>query len=280
MPANRDWTIIEVELIVADYFSMLGKELEGKEYSKADHRRNLKLLLDGRSDGAVEFKHQNISAVLINLGLPFIKGYKPKGNFQQILEHQVISHIVSQKSILEPKFIQFAESLSSNPQVINYNAMLDEPPVRQPLVAEPEIAYERKPIKINYLEREQNNLALGQMGEQLIINYEKWRLMQLGKEILADKIEWISVYDDGAGFDILSKNENGTDRYIEVKTTKLTKETPIFFTKNEYEFSVKKSEDFHLYRLFNFNVTPKCFIVNGSFDQFCKKEAVQFKGYF
>jgi hypothetical protein len=280
MPTTNDWTNTEVELIVADYFSMLEKELTGQEYNKTTHRRNLKPLLYNRSDGSIEFKHQNITAVLINLELPFIKGYKARPNYQKILEHKVISYIANQKTILEPKFIQFAESVGFDFLETNFNLMLDVPPEKETLVSEPEIAYEKRPIKINYLEREQRNQSLGLRGEQLIIDYEKWRLIQSGKESWADRIEWVAEFDDGAGFDILSKNPNGTDRYIEVKTTKLTKETPIFFSKNEYEFSINKSEDYHLYRLFNFSVTPKLFIVNGSFDQFCKKEAIQFKGHF
>src|SRR5262249_16890300 len=40
-PAPKDWTQQEVGLIVADYFTMLEKELLGKEYSKAAHRRSL-----------------------------------------------------------------------------------------------------------------------------------------------------------------------------------------------------------------------------------------------
>jgi hypothetical protein len=283
MTTSSDWSITEVELIVADYFLMLQKELTGQDYNKTTHRRNLKLLLNNRSDGSIEFKHQNISAVLIKLGLPFIKGYKSRPNYQQILEQHVISHIAIQKSILEPIFIQFAASLNAGFQQINFNVILDTAPFQREkknLILEPEIAYERKPIKINYLEREQSNVSLGQSGEKIIIDYEKWRLIEAGKESWVDKIEWVSQFDDGAGFDILSKNPNGTDRYIEVKSTKLTKETPIFFSKNEYEFSLHKKEDYHLYRLFNFSESPKLFIVNGSFDNFCRKEAINFKGYF
>ncbi len=61
-----------------------------------------------------------------------------------------------------------------------------------------------------------------------------------GKEKFAEQVRWISKEKgDGAGFDILSRNLNGTDKYIEVKTTKLAKETPIFFSKNELDFSFK-----------------------------------------
>ena len=63
-PAYTDWSQEEVGLIVADYFTMLENELLHKEYSKAEHRRSLAPKLGGRSEGAIEFKHANISAVL------------------------------------------------------------------------------------------------------------------------------------------------------------------------------------------------------------------------
>ena len=63
-PARKDWSEQEVGLIVADYFTMLEKELLGKPYSKTEHRRSLAPKLGGRSDGSIEFKHANISAVL------------------------------------------------------------------------------------------------------------------------------------------------------------------------------------------------------------------------
>jgi hypothetical protein len=72
-----DWTLSEVEAIVADYFSMLEEELSGRAYSKADHNRRLQVRI-GRSKGSIEFKHQNISAVLINFRQPFIPGYLPR----------------------------------------------------------------------------------------------------------------------------------------------------------------------------------------------------------
>ena len=259
---------------------MLADELSGIAINKTFHRINLKTLLHNRSDASIEFKHQNISAVLIKLGLPYIKGYKPKWNYQQILQEKIIKYLSIQKGSLEPYFLQFAESQNITSPNVNFNSFVDIPPEKQSLFLEPEIKYEHKPIKINYLEREQRNSSLGAKGEGLIIEYERWRLIALGKNSLANKIEWVAQNDDGAGYDILSKNENGSDRYIEVKTTKLSKETPIFFTKNEYEFSQTKKEAFYLYRLFNFNQIPKMFTVHGSFDDFCIKESIQFKGYF
>lgn len=74
--AGTDWTDDELDLIVANYFAMLADEIARRPYVKAHHRAALVKLI-GRSHGSVEFKHQNISAVLEELGLDWIKGYTP-----------------------------------------------------------------------------------------------------------------------------------------------------------------------------------------------------------
>ncbi len=50
---------------MADYFAMLAKDIVGAHYNKAEHNRSLREQLPHRSQGSVEFKHQNISAVLL-----------------------------------------------------------------------------------------------------------------------------------------------------------------------------------------------------------------------
>ncbi|WP_241557473.1 hypothetical protein [Croceibacterium ferulae] len=81
MPAGSDWTSAEIDGIVVDYFAMLAEELAGRSFSKAQHRRALQGRID-RSEDSIEFKHQNISAVMLGLGQPWINGYKPAANFQ------------------------------------------------------------------------------------------------------------------------------------------------------------------------------------------------------
>jgi hypothetical protein len=77
--SGADWSPEELKLIVDDYFSMLRDEQAGRPYSKTQHRRALMEQID-RSDGSIEFKHRNISAVLIELGFPRVEGYKPAWN--------------------------------------------------------------------------------------------------------------------------------------------------------------------------------------------------------
>jgi len=277
---SEDWSIGEVDFIVADYFSMLIDEIAGTPINKSNHRKILKELLNIRTDGSIEFKHQNISAALIKLGLPFIKGYKPMANYQHIIESSILKHISNFKDQLEPFFIKFSDSTNLLFQDSHFEEFLVPPPELNNILKEPKASYIKKPFKINFLEREQNNSSLGLLGEELVFNYEKYRLISSGKNGLASKIEWISKYDDGAGFDILSKNIDGSDRYIEVKTTKLSKDSPFFFSKNEYDFSRSNHIQYFLYRVFNFNDMPKMYFFKGCYDTFCNIEAIGFKGSF
>lgn len=275
---SDSWSNIEVELIVADYFNMLSAELKGEAYSKAEHRRALLPLLAGRSEGSVEFKHQNISAVLINLGQPYIKGYLPRFNYQKILEDKVIDYLILKPGI-ENQFKVFAEKQIIKPKKeVNFKKFIFDLPIITN-VSEPETIYMRNPIKINYLEREQSNRNLGNSGEELVLEYEKWHLIRSGKGKFAEQIRWISKEEgDGAGFDILSKHLNGKDKYIEVKTTKLGKETPFYFSRNELNFSQEHSDYYHLYRLFNFEDDAKMFIRNGGLDSICHIVPINFRG--
>jgi hypothetical protein len=276
-----NWTKEEVQLIIQDYFAMLQMELQNRPFNKADHRRALIPLLHNRNNSSVEFKHQNISAVLINMGLPFIKGYKPRFQYQKLLEEEVLKYVSLEKKELEKDFEIFSDKaniLLPDFSLLDFGKIVTNEPALSNIVEE-EIQY--KPIKINYIEREQNNRTLGEKGEELIMHYEKWRLIHFGKIGLSDKIEWVSKEKgDGLGFDILSKNTNGTDRYIEVKSTKLTKETPIFITSTELAFAKKNSSNFYMYRVFNIAKSPSIFIRNGEYNNYCSIKPQSYKGFF
>lgn len=98
---GEDWSHEEVEATIADYFDMLDKELRGLDYNKTGHRRHLASLLNKRSDGAIERKHQNISAVLIELGFPYIAGYKPLRNYQQLLYDVVSERLADSRNLVD-----------------------------------------------------------------------------------------------------------------------------------------------------------------------------------
>lgn len=78
---NRKWTDVEIKASVDAYIDMLEREVNGQKINKALENRILRTgALAGRNDGAVEYRMQNISAVLEQMGRPRIVGYKPAGH--------------------------------------------------------------------------------------------------------------------------------------------------------------------------------------------------------
>lgn len=274
-----DWTQEEDELIVADYFAMLTKELAGERINKAEHNRNIRKFI-ARPRGAVEWKYQNISAVLVDLGMPYINGYKPASRYQKALVDVVNAYRRAHPE-LEILFDQFASKpVKVDTLKLDFAKILEDLPKPRSGVKEPTLSYGRA-VKVNYLEREQRNQIVGKSGEEIALEFERWRLIKAGKESLADKVEWVSqTQGDGLGFDIRSWSENGKDRFIEVKSTKLTKEAPIFFTNAEYTFARDHRDRFYLYRVFNLQKEPRLFMVKGAYDEFCRPTPIQYKGYF
>ncbi len=84
MATGTNWTREECRELLKDYFEMLDLELAGEKYSKAHYRKALMRRID-RKKGSIEFKHMNVSAVLRDLGEPYIVGYKPAPHKQTML---------------------------------------------------------------------------------------------------------------------------------------------------------------------------------------------------
>ena len=276
----KNWSDSEVEAAVADYFRMLHLELSGQKYNKTQHRLALMEQLNNRSEGSVELKHQNISAVLIEMGIPYIDGYKPRFNYQRTLLPAAVTDYLKNHPELQALFAEDSEAAPLIPTVEDFLALLEEPPApsrqKAPSVAEPRPMY--NPSGGNYLEREARNQLLGEVGEQFVVNFERARLIHVGKDTLADRIEQVSMtVGPSAGFDIRSFEEDGSDRFIEAKTTKYGKNTPFFVTPNELRFSQENSSRYFLYRMFRFRETPRLFVLHGQLDERCILEPSEYK---
>src|ERR1700675_3363300 len=98
---GTNWQDDELDAIIADYFAMLAADLSGQPYVKSRHSAALMVQI-GRTHRSVEFKHQNISAVLDELGMPWIPGYKPKRNYQNAIFDAIDRYLTANPAILEP----------------------------------------------------------------------------------------------------------------------------------------------------------------------------------
>ncbi len=272
-----DWTRQEVEVIVDDYLSMLASELAGTPYNKAAHRRALLPLLNGRSEQSIEFKHANISAALLDAGFPYIPGYKPRSNYQALLA-EVLAERMAGAAQLQEVAAADADRPIVVPEVDDILAVLTDAP-KSAGGGHKAAETPRPTIRLptNYIEREARNRSLGAAGELFVLNYERARLIHIGKGALAGRIEHTSkVRGDHEGYDILSFDESGAERLIEVKTTKYGAETPFFVSRNEVSTSERCASLYHVYRLYGFRQAPKLYTLPGAISQSCQLSAASF----
>lgn len=285
MAAGEDWSVEEVRAVVTDYMAMLKFELAGQAYSKTDHRRALLPKLDGRNEGSIELKHQNISAVLQDLGHFWIPGYKPRSNYQAKLATEVESWIGINPE-LDRYALAAAESPAATPEVMDFSKFRVEKPQSAYKASEYGVQeaqakyaeYARVGRKHDYAAREARNSSLGKAGEELVVKYEQYRLSNLGYDRLAGKVEHVSkTQGDGLGFDVLSFDTEGHEKFIEVKTTAFAKETPFFASSGEVTFAKQNADRYSLYRVFEFKKRPRFFALPGSIAEQCSLEPITFR---
>jgi hypothetical protein len=257
---GTDWTTDEVAIAVAEYFFMLANEWAGRDYVKAEHRRRVEEQT-GRSPGSVERKFANISAVLDEIGVPWIWGYKPYHNFQNALVEAVDRHL-----------IQFPDVFAGGAPAPNVStkAALDRPAEQDVFIEAPSLiakdsaarlpSIRRLISKYDPAARDKRNRALGVAGEEFVLDYERDRLERLGCSKLAGDVRWVSQEDgDGTGYDILSFTPSGQERLLEVKTTCGHECTPFWITRRECEVAIKHEQSFRIRRVFHFRNGPQMF---------------------
>ena len=254
--SNRPWTDEENDLIVADYFAMLVDDLAGKRLNKAASYRQLADGMD-RSAKAIEYKHQNISAVLKALGETWLTGLAPAFNFQSSLEDAVLRWMNSHPEwVLRAPGNRPSTGLHDAAQIwIGTPPTLSNQPPPQELDLMLRIAR-----KSDVAGRDERNRVLGRAGEERVLAYERSVLRSAGRDDLARKVRWVSEEDgDGAGYDIASFEQDGRSRLIEVKTTNGWDRTPFHITRNELAVAEERRAEWCLFRLWNFSREPKAF---------------------
>jgi hypothetical protein len=250
---GTSWRDDELDAIVEDYFAMLGAELSGQPYVKSHHSAALMARI-GRTHRSVEFKHQNISAVLDELGLPWIPGYKPKRNYQGAILDSIDRYLSLHGGILG-----YAREQPRPPT--EETGIFVERPARAPKVERPG-RLETLIRKFDPVERDHSNRALGKAGEKFVLELEQENLLNAERPDLAKKVRWISIEEgDGAGYDILSFDSGGRTRLIEVKTTNGSARTPFFLTRNEHQTAAAGADSWQLYRVHLFAQKPRIFTI-------------------
>jgi hypothetical protein len=255
---GKDWQDDELDAIVADYFVMLRADVKGQPYVKSRHSAALMEQI-GRTHRSVEFKHQNISAVLDELGMPWIPGYKPKRNYQNAIFDAIDRYLTKHPDVT---------NLSARPDVQPASSaqIFVNPPARSEAADQIPERLQRLVRKFDPVERDFVNRSLGKAGEEFVVSLER-RQLEAERPDLARKVRWVAAEDgDGAGYDVLSFTRQGRERLIEVKTTNGSARTPFFLTPNECDFAAQRPNDWCIYRVHLFAKEPRIFTISPPLD--------------
>ena len=128
----------------------------------------------------------------------------------------------------------------------------------------------------------EENKELGDAGEKFVLEKEKEFLKSRGRGDLAEKVEQVSLKHDGCGYDVLSFELTGEEKFIEVKTTEGKTRNAFELTSNEFKVS-KQSQNYWLFRVSKFNKEDKvgeikCFKapLEDHFDLTCSRYTVTY----
>jgi hypothetical protein len=207
-----------------------------------------------RSEGSIERKLQNISAVLDLLGAEWINGYKPLAHYQDALVSAVEYGLG-----LEPSFLYPASGETQLAGLGEDGILIPPPPLsdRDKTLTQ---AVRRLVGKFDPAERDARNRELGKAGERFVVAFERGRLRRAGREDLANEVRWVSDLDgDGFGYDVRSFEPDGEERLLEIKTTCGHERTAFWLTRREIDVAAEKSETYRIRRVFHFRNRAQMF---------------------
>lgn len=148
------------------------------------------------------------------------------------------------------------------PIIVNSNITLEEDEIK-PNIPVTEYVYKGRTRKTDFIEKIMRQSRIGKAAEKIVYEHEVERIREIDPSHI-DKVIWVSNIDgDGAGFDIKSINIDSsgviTDKYMEVKATSCSKETPIEISRNEVGCSKHFANEYIVYRLYDFKASDKIF---------------------
>jgi len=201
----------------------------------------------------VEFKCENLSAVLEKLGMQWIPGYKPARHYQSAIAEALSRYLASNPAALE------LPALSPQIPLTPTSVFVPPPPPSEQQEQMP-ATLRRLIAKYEPVERDRRNRALGRAGEEFVVELERRQFAGLGRRDLSRNVRWIADEEgDGAGYDVLSFAPTGGERLLEVKSTNGSARTPFFISRNELEVSKERPKDWRIYRVHLFATAPRVF---------------------
>lgn len=246
------WSLAECEITADAYFQSLRKKLNKESFNRQQAIRDVSKVVQ-RTEGAIDYKFQNIDAILSKAGLPRLND-AIASKVQTLLEYVV----------LDPLAKRFATAVETQNTIATPSGQVFVP---VPTIAKPRRTKERLATtiaKFEFSEVEEKQREIGRLGEQFVLRVERDRLSACGRDDLAGQVKWVSdEIGDGLGYDIESFDDEGAVIFIEVKTTNQGPQSPFFITANELLAASRLGPRFRLYRVFNLSGSPQIYVLQG-----------------
>jgi hypothetical protein len=224
----------------------------------------------------LEFKFENISAVLNQLELTWLTGYVPAGNYQRRLEDRVLDVLIADRLLADAlRRLDQAVPLPP-PAALATEDVQVEPPAGAVSTAG---AYERSRLVPGgwIASHDESNKKLGADGERWVVELEREMLRRGGRADLAARVDHVaSRLGDGLGFDVLSFDLRGNELRIEVKTTRSGRNTPFVLTRNEIRISKEDPGSYRLYRVFDYGPEARVYVLEGDLELVLELTPTQF----
>lgn len=145
-----------------------------------------------------------------------------------------------------------------------------DPPDRKKRKSKVSTEVKDEPKNRDFKKAAKENSMTGNLGEKLVLDYEKAKLRSLAINDVDEKVFLTSSkkekYGNAYPCDIISYDpKTGKEVFIEVKTTRSRINTPFFISAEEVKFSVEHEKEYVLYRVFDAlkNGAPKFYKTEG-----------------
>lgn len=264
---------------VREYFTLLQAELRGRRWWLSARRGGLLARFRGQVHDRADIRHRQISAILIGHGLPYLSASRPLPDLDPALTDAVAAYLYNHPDVLELMEQDVFRPAPAVPEVGDPEDIVVSPPAGDELPRlEATLDRSRLLAGVDFLAREQRNRSLATAGQKFVLAFERERLRAQGLDSHADAIEHVTADDgDGPGYAIHSYGLDGSDRLIEVKTTRYGRETPFHVSAHEVAMSRRHGSRFWVYRVFSFRERPRLYMLHGALDQGTTLEPTEYR---
>lgn len=247
---NRKYGFDKGKKIVQNVNQKIRKFITKNDLDSDNHYENT-MDLKSKNPNAIGYEIVNIICKEYQLeSMP--SNYEMENDLQNMIYMlKFVNDSEEIKSLIEEYYAEDDESLNKNDDSLPQKRAVKVEPHHG--VKKTKRKYSGKSVKIDYDKINKANKDLGDNGEEWILNREKQYLLDKHLDELANKVKRVSKDGDGKGYDILSFDEFGNERYIEVKTTSGDINVSFPISINELLASKIYSNNYHLYRVFNYD---------------------------